>query len=231
MSCPISSSGYSIASTEPLGTGGFATVYLVSSDETQELYALKQFTSDIGQAVDEEKAKNELAVLRVLGDHPNIVSMIDIIKDSNGVDALVLEYCSGGDLINFIKKNAEDSPPGFAESAELERRVFGVWRDAVMGVAYMHSCSVAHLDLKPQNVLLGEATDSGASPSAKVCDFSHSFISKVKSQHSPENLVPSTQVGAGKYMAPEGKRCCQSLPSSCLSSLAIRSRVDLCMIS
>ena len=187
--------GYSIASDEPLGKGGFATVFLATSDETQEPVAIKQFTSENGQAVDEEKAQNELAVLRALGDHANIVSLVDIVKDGNGVDALILEYCGGGDLINFIKKNAEEGDG--AQGPGQERRVFSVWRDAVRGVAHMHACSVAHLDLKPQNVLLAEAADDATPPRAMVCDFSHSFIAK------GGVLVPTAQVGAGKYMAPE----------------------------
>ena len=167
---------------------------------------MKQFTSENGRAVDEEKAANELAVLRALGDHPNIVSMVDIVKDGNGVDALVLEYCGGGDLINLIKKNTEDGPPAAAQGAAQERRAFPAWRDAVMGVAHMHSCSVAHLDLKPQNVLLSDAPDEPSStskPRAMVCDFSHSFLAKGKGKGGAESLVPTTQVGAGKYMAPE----------------------------
>lgn len=198
-------SGYTLAAPEPLGRGGFATVHLVSSDESHELYAVKQFTSENGRIVDEEKAANELAVLRILGDHPNIVSLVDIVKDTNGVDALVLEHCSGGDLINFIKKQGDEGSDSANEGAAHERRVFDVWRDVVMGVAHMHSCSVAHLDLKPQNVLLGEAADDTMPPRAKLCDFSHSFIAKTKSNKGLVDLVPPTQVGAGKYMAPEGE--------------------------
>lgn len=50
----------------------------------------------------------------------------------------------------------------------LRQHVFGVFRQIYQGVAYMHSRGLAHLDLKPENVLL----NSEGAP--KIIDFGSS---------------------------------------------------------
>ena len=77
-----------------------------------------------------------------------------------------------------------------------------MWKDIVIGVAHMHQCGVAHLDLKPQNILLPEGYLDGeeGAQHAKLCDFSHSYGAGPSED---AVKVPPTQVGAGRYMGPE----------------------------
>ena len=184
--------GYAVV--ESIGEGGFASVYLATSDATGDEVAIKCFASEHGKAVDEEKAANELAVLKLLGEgHPNVVRLLDVVEDERGVTALALEHCGGGDLISLIQKTDFN-----AQDAAAERSAYAVWREVVAGVAHMHTCGTAHLDLKPQNVLLCEPVGDAAHGRAAICDFSHSFVGPADSA-----VVPPDQVGAGKYMAPE----------------------------
>jgi RIO-like serine/threonine protein kinase len=131
---------YSIV--DQIGQGGFATVYL-GSDEEGNTVAIKQFATEHGTDVDKEKAANERACLERLGDHPHILSLRDVVEDDNGVEALVLEYCEGGDL---IKRMVRRESGGQTE----ERDAFSIWKQIIEGVKYMHSAGVVHLDLKPQ---------------------------------------------------------------------------------
>ena len=110
------------------------------------------------------------------------------VEDERGVDALVLEYCEGGDLIRRMVRREQGEP-------QDETNAFYIWRQIVEGVRHMHSCGVAHLDLKPQNVLIMSESGPGR---AKLCDFSHSYVITAQAPK-----VPASQVGAGKYMAPE----------------------------
>lgn len=182
--------GYAVE--QELGKGGWANVYLATSHADGRAVAIKQFVSQNGSDVDRRTSSHEQKMLQALGDHPNIVSFVDVVIDSASVEAIVLEYCGGGDMIGLIKQLFEDGAmqTGLAQ----EQRIFPIWRDIVVGVQHMHACSISHLDLKPQNVLL---TDIDA-PRAKLCDFSHSFLARGDAQE-----VPPTQIGAGRYMAPE----------------------------
>ena len=182
--------GYSVE--QELGKGGWANVYLATSNADGRAVAIKQFVSQNGADVDRKTSANEQKMLQALGDHPNIVSFVDLVIDASQVEALVLEYCGGGDMIGLIKQLFEDGPP--LTGAPQEQRVFPIWRDVVTGVQHMHACSISHLDLKPQNVLLTDAEP----PRAKLCDFSHSFHARGEAKQ-----VPPTQIGAGRYMAPE----------------------------
>ena len=100
---------------------------------------------------------------------------------------MVVEYCEGGDL----RKTLDDYDTSIDEA---QRRRW--LSDIALGMAYLHSMSVEHRDLKAANVLL---TDKGR---AKVADFG---LSKC------EDLLTttrSTQDGGGAagttaYMAPE----------------------------
>ena len=64
MAAAASFGGYTVV--QELGKGGFATVYLATQDTTGEAYAIKQFTSENGRDIDEDKATNERAVLERL---------------------------------------------------------------------------------------------------------------------------------------------------------------------
>jgi serine/threonine protein kinase len=44
---------------------------------------------------------NEIEILKVLGNHPNIIRMHDYFEDAHNF-YMVLEYLEGKDLFNFI---------------------------------------------------------------------------------------------------------------------------------
>lgn len=172
-----------------LGRGGFATVWLATDDEAQP-HALKKYGTEHGSEVDTQKAQNERVCLERF-DHPNVLSLRDVVVDESGVDSLVLEYCEGGDLIKRMQRRT-------AGTAADEAGAYLLWRQILEGCKHMHARGVSHLDLKPQNVLLSKDEPDNPSPLVKLCDFSHSYPATPD-----EPLVPPTQVGAGKYMAPE----------------------------
>lgn len=70
--------------------------------------------------------------------------------------AIVLELCAGGELQRLL-----DEEERLSEGAA--RRAL---RHALEGLAHLHARRVAHLDLKPQNLLL---TASGEE--LLICDF------------------------------------------------------------
>jgi len=101
--------------------------------------------------------------------HPNV---IDIVHYENEKDTLykgelkkvsyiLMEYAPYGDFFDFITKHREDLDD------KLTRTYF---RQLIEGVEYLHASGVAHLDLKPENLLLG------ADFNLKIADFDLSHV-------------------------------------------------------
>ena len=126
---------------EKLGEGGFGTVYKVRDRDT--IYAAKLSTY-----LNSEYVHEEFETLLDLS-HPNIVHVLEKLPKG-----YLMEFCSN-DLANLIKA----SGPFKGETC----------CDISLGIARAVSCIhlqyLAHLDIKPKNILL---TESG---SPKLADF------------------------------------------------------------
>merc|ERR1740138_274753 len=96
--------------------------------------------------------------------------------------ALVLEMCGHGDLMSVM-----EAIPGFG----LPSRVARVYaRQLWSAVAAMHARGVYHMDIKPENCLIGSGDFA-----LKLCDFGFA--------HTEFDDVGSTMDGTLLYMAPE----------------------------
>ncbi|QGX93984.1 hypothetical protein EI982_03910 [Haloplanus rallus] len=167
---------------ERIGTGGDADVYLatVVRDGTEFPVAVKQprFEGTLHRRV-VEAFEAEAETWARLDDHDNVVSVY-----AWGTDPLpwmALEYMDGGTL--DARLGAEDP----AEALWLAGRI-------AEGVRHGHRHGVAHLDLKPTNVLLRE-TPPETWPYPKVSDWG---LAKLLLDHSNsvEGFSPA-------YAAPE----------------------------
>lgn len=96
-----------------------------------------------------------------------------------------MEYCSLGDLSSLIKQH----------SKLPEHTVKNLGQQLALALSYMHKKKVAHMDLKPQNILL---TGARSDPKIKVADFGFARILKSTSTSSDASLR-----GSLLYMAPE----------------------------
>ena len=130
--------------------------------------------------------ERELAIVDQVLEHENIVKIIeDFATNDRGYLQvyIVMEFCEGGDLNDYIIKN----------EPELKER-FNLMTDMARGVLYLHSQNIVHRDLKPENVLL---TNTGQRYICKITDFG---LSRIK-EHKKEMF--STQCGTLAYIAPE----------------------------
>ena len=159
---------------ELVGRGGSGQVHRAYDRRTQRHVAIK-FVVRLGAAA-ERQVRRELTALRLL-DLPGVVPLLDSGRDRDQV-FLVMPLLGGGAF------DALASPAGFS-----------AWREEALAVletlAGVHFAGVVHRDLKPNNILLGEAgrpfiTDFGLAVGASV-DRSTSGIIE----------------GTPRYMAPE----------------------------
>ncbi|KAG9035011.1 Serine/threonine-protein kinase/endoribonuclease IRE1, partial [Tulasnella sp. UAMH 9824] len=108
-------------------------------------------------------ADKELEALNILGYHPNITQLVEAFYDKvEGIDYLVLE-ASQKDLHAYVS------------SMELRRhrsiidRAPQIIAQAANGIAHVHSLEMAHLDIKPENVLI--SINELGHIKISICDF------------------------------------------------------------
>lgn len=136
-----------------LGRGKFATVYQCQKHTTSDLFAAKIVQTRSPKHV--EEALTEVEILRAC-DHPCIVKVWDVFQSKNSL-TIVLELIGGGEL---FEKLANEDTVSEGQAASYTKQVL----DAM---AHLHSLKIAHLDLKPENLMLSAKN----SDIIKVVDF------------------------------------------------------------
>ncbi|BBN04401.1 hypothetical protein MPTK1_3g04270 [Marchantia polymorpha subsp. ruderalis] len=142
-----------------IAQGGFSCVYLARDASSGRQYALKHIICNDAESVD--LVKNEVAVMKVLRGHPNVVTLhAQVVYDMGRTKEcfLVMDYCE-----KMLANVLEQRGAGYFE----EKQLLLIFRDICNAVYGMHSQSppIAHRDLKVENVLMG------GDGTWKLCDF------------------------------------------------------------
>jgi serine/threonine protein kinase len=160
---------------EPLGSGGFGTVYLAEDTWIDKRVALKiphRQNLDFGELLREPRLLASL-------NHPNIVTVITAEKQDNTF-FIVMEYVQGETLEQIIaNKGAMDLPVVLDYICQIAN-----------AVEHAHKQGVLHRDLRPANVFVN---DKGM---LKVGDFGTSRFLEIAAHG-------TTVIGSPPYMAPE----------------------------
>lgn len=98
----------------------------------------------------------ELFILKKM-DHPNIIKFYETYQDEKDF-YFVMEYCSGGELLDRIVKNGHLG----------ENEVVDIMQKAFSAVKHIHNLGVVHRDLKPENFLFASKEDDAE---LKLIDF------------------------------------------------------------
>jgi serine/threonine protein kinase len=127
----------------PLGTGGFADVFLYEQQLPRREVAVKVLLADrltVGAA---EEFTNEANVMALLSTHPAIVTIYQAGVAADGRPYLVMEYCPKPNLQIRTRKE----PFSVAEALRVGVQVSGAVETA-------HRAGVLHRDIKPANILV-----------------------------------------------------------------------------
>lgn len=150
-----------------LSEGGFAHVYLVrlpKAIDGVDAAVLKRVAVPDKEAL--ASMRNEVETMKKLKGRRHIVEYIDAhaseLKGGGYEVFLLMEYCNGGGLIDFMNTRLQNRL--------TEPEILKIFSDVAQGVADMHYLKppLLHRDLKVENVLI---TSSGSSPRYKLCDF------------------------------------------------------------
>ena len=170
-----------------LGRGSFGKVYIALCPDGGML-AVK--TIELGHNLSPGQLKAVTKEIQVLSDldHESIVSCIGCRFDPIVTELQIfMEYMPGGSLGQLVRKLGTPLRESTAASYV---------RQAVSGVAYMHSKSIVHRDIKGDNILVG------ATGAVKLADFgASSYLSSEVGCLSGDQTT--CNVGTPLWMAPE----------------------------
>ncbi|KAF8665052.1 hypothetical protein AX16_000664 [Volvariella volvacea WC 439] len=198
-----------------IGKGSFATVYRGYHEESRQRVAIKTVKRDNLSAKLFDNLQSEIQILKSLS-HRHITKLIDIVRGDRHI-YLIMEYCAGGDLTNYIKKRGrvegleyKPSPtaplqyfphPRTGGLAEIVVRSF--LRQLARALKFLRNRKLMHRDIKPQNLLLNPASAEDLErghplgiPILKVADFGFA-------RSLPNAVLAETLCGSPLYMAPE----------------------------
>ncbi len=164
-----------------VGQGAYATVR-VAFDKTLNIkVALKIYDkSKLMEPQRQKGVQREIRIMEKLS-HPHIAKLYSAFDTKRHV-VISMEYVKGSSLHGYLKSK----PNRRLDEAEARR----VFRQVLSGVEYCHERSVAHRDIKLENLLMDEQRE------VKIIDFGFS------------TCIPNTKkirifCGTPSYMSPE----------------------------
>lgn len=201
-----------------VGEGAFSTVYCVRNRYDGVLYALKRLKTQFSARDDLKQisALREVCALAALSECPSIVRYyISWIED--GYLYIQMELCLRRSLDMFVKAplpafvNRAASSASNRDQGISEKAAWRVLRTVASALLFMHRLGVAHMDIRPANVLISSApspdhpfiapTLSAVPPSLLVRPNEDSR-SALSSYSSAEAALPSTPVSDEPDVSP-----------------------------
>jgi serine/threonine protein kinase len=159
-----------------LGKGACGTVYLVK-DKSCNRFVLKVSNADCARYLQLEYHAGRSIL------NPCIVPALELFEDGE-FTCLLFEYMPGQTLTEYMSEYMKKP-----QSMRVKKLLV---QQLVLAIAHLHTvCKIAHLDLKPDNILV---VDCDGTPVVKIIDFGLAC---------PFQLLAPGATGTLHYMAPE----------------------------
>lgn len=181
---------YEYSTKDLIGHGAFAVVFKGRHRQKPSLtVAIKSITKK-NIAKSQNLLSKEIKILKELTElhHENVVALLDCKETANHV-FLVMEYCNGGDLADYLH----------AKGTLSEDTIRFFLRQLAESMRALYGKGIVHRDLKPQNILLAHAGKPNPAPhhiTLKIADFGFARFLQ-------DGVMAATLCGSPMYMAPE----------------------------
>nr|XP_055024058.1 serine/threonine-protein kinase ULK1a [Misgurnus anguillicaudatus] len=170
-----------------IGHGAFAVVFKGRHKKKHNFEVAVKCINKKNLAKSQSLTVKEIKILKELK-HENIVSLLDF-QEISGCVYLVMEYCNGGDLAEYLHSKGSLS----------EDTIRVLLQQLASAMSVLRSKGIVHRDLKPQNILLSYNTARRANPNnicIKLADFGFA-------RYLQGDTMAATLCGSPMYMAPE----------------------------
>ncbi|KAL4223474.1 Serine/threonine-protein kinase ulk2 [Mactra antiquata] len=182
---------YEYSKKDLIGHGAFAVVFKGRlRKRPDKTVAIKSITKK-NIAKSQNLLSKEIKILKELSGlhHDNVVQLMECKETTNHV-YLVMEYCNGGDLADYLQAKgtlSEDTISNFL------KQIAGAMRA-------LNAKGIVHRDMKPQNILLcfppGAKNPPASQINLKIADFGFARFLQ-------DGVMAATLCGSPMYMAPE----------------------------
>jgi tRNA A-37 threonylcarbamoyl transferase component Bud32 len=174
---------------EPIGEGGFGTVWMAEQREpVKRRVAVKiiKRRMDSSQVVARFEAERQALAMM---DHPNIAKVLDGGSTDSGQPYFVMEYIKGVPILQYCDTERLDT------RARLE-----LFTQACHAIQHAHQKGIIHRDIKPSNVMI---TLHDGDPVVKVIDFGIAKATNVELTTRTLFTQHHQMIGTPAYMSPE----------------------------
>ena len=185
-----------------------SSVYLAIDGKKNILVAIKSIQKSSIEKNSDKQFRRELQNLYNLK-HPNIIRILDFIN-SKTTNYIVLEYCNGGNLHEYLKRYMIKNKVPLNEFF-----IQKILKQIAPALEFMHSKNVIHRDIKLENILLNfnnypNIPKNGRAP--QTLKFSEKslnkdFSVKITGLNFSKDLIQdnmgSTIFGSPLYMSPD----------------------------
>nr|XP_025045592.1 wee1-like protein kinase 2 isoform X1 [Pelodiscus sinensis] len=187
---------------EKIGVGEFGSVYKCIKRLDGCVYAIKRSKRPLAGSSDEQMALREVYAHAVLGHHPHVVRYYSAWAED---DHMIIqnEHCNGGSLQDVLLENAKTGH--YFQEAELKEILLQV----SMGLKYIHSSGLVHMDIKPSNIFICHKLVTDGSAAQEESDseddgFSSNVAYKIGDLgHVTSITNPQVEEGDSRFLANE----------------------------
>jgi serine/threonine-protein kinase len=137
-----------------LGAGGRGAVFLSRDVTLQRDVAIKTASASQGNDSMLAAAIDREAVIQARLEHPAIPPVYDVGVDDDGASFFTMRKIEGVSL-NTVLRRLTEAEPTFMERFG-QRRLLAAFSTVCAAVAFAHSKSVLHRDVKPSNIMFGQ---------------------------------------------------------------------------
>ncbi|CAF0735939.1 unnamed protein product [Adineta steineri] len=182
-----------------LGHGEFSHVYLCKNRLDGIIYAIKASKQPVLGTSYEQMAWRETCAHAVLISHENLVRYHSAWIEPDGRFFVQLEYCNGGSLDDIIEKNRRN------RTYTNEQQLKHILHQISDALAFMHAQDLAHLDIKPANIMLCQRSINLNLDKDEDDDETHQMIYKLTDLGHVSQISMSAmeEDGDSRYLALE----------------------------